>query len=1127
VNNIELCSEALQGPITPVGGTNVHYYTWRGGGAAGLSRYEGTDKNYVEGFTARNVASITDATVRLTPHYTGSDATCDGTEYTFGIRVHPLPVPTIAGLYAAAKGQSGVVYSTEQGMSDYRWVISGGQITSGGTPNSHEATVTWATDVNLGIISVTYNSTAGCSTDSVAKREVTLANQAVPNISGDKMVCPLNEYEYTTESGKYDYAWEITGGTPQTPLAGANVVKVRWDAAGAPSIKVSYRHQSAPGVPKVETTESDITKQKVATIISQPVGNTVCFGGDHTMSVEVDCEANPNYRWYCDGNHVGGDEPSYRAVAGGVFTVDVTSVCGSVTSDPATFVVKSTPTGTITGALTAFVTQEVTYVAGTPGTNYVWSAGSADIVSGGGSGDHAATLKWNSPGQKTITVSYTVDGCPTNTIYHTVDISQQSVPDIDFGNDLTANGLCLNTQGVYSTSSGKYSYKWTVDGGTISGRDNDSQVVVNWGAAGTGEIKVAYSEDPQMTPVESNPVRFTIHDRPQIDAIPIPSGVCDNSALNLTAPVVVSTKPLTSEGWKLNGLDFTSGNPVSYAQDGHPLVYEAVNACGTSQTPPETITVYDTPAVTITASTQKICPGTAIDLQTLVDNPNNYGLRFYRSLNGGTLLVNSEVSPYEQTTYYVEARNNGGCPGAARIPVTIGMKVETAITVQPVAPPQVGLNNYFDLSVTAVGENLQYRWYKNGTAIDASINPTAATATLRVGPTTIGDDGLYGVTVSGDCGTARASNNIVVNVLSGDATLKDLQVNGVTVPDFDPQATEYVYFADCDVELADIIGTPNHPSATVVNRNNCTLKPGDNVFVIEVTAENGYTKKSYHVNVIRDCYIPKITKDLEDAIICVGESYTFEIEAEGHNLIYEWYYGNNRIWGARGNTYTITNARLNDYERYYVIIKSEFEGYKASSYSKRVRLWVADYLPEILKFSKYPDPAINGSTHHIRVAGYPDVTEYVWSYKKIQDDTGSLSEEDCEVTFSPETGGAGENETWATFGNLSVGTGVLTVTMEHPCGTRELSRNIRVREFPLGMEEVTKASVRVYPNPTAGILNIVNTQENRTIRITDITGVLKGSYPSKEGTTTIDLAGYARGTYMLQYNGQTFKVIRR
>ncbi len=1021
------------------------------------------------------------------------------------VTINPLPVPTITGASSAAQSQSGVAYSTETGKSNYVWTITGGTITSG--QNTSSITVTWGAGVS-GSLTVTYQSN-GCSPVSPTGKTVTLSTQSVPVITlGSSSVCLNDISTYSTESSKFDYAWTVVGGTIQSGQ-GTNSVSVKWDGSGASSVKVAYRHGSNPGLPLVDATES-ITRKASTVITTAPVGGTVCFGNTHAMSTVAGCHGTPTYTWKKDGTTCGTNSASYTATATGNYTVEVAGACGTAISTPVTVTVKSVPTTTVTGTQNVVSTQSVTYTAGA-GSNYVWTVTGGTITSGGASGDATATVTWGSGTTGEVKVSCVSGGCPSSEAVLPITISAQGTPVITS----PVTSTCLNTAQSYSTTAGKFNYLWTVTGGTISGANNAATVSVTWGAAGTGTIKVAYSDALAATAIESAVTNVTINNIPTIAAIIAPTGVCAGTALTLTPPTVTSTPSVTTEGWKLNNAAFTSGTIVAFAQHGQLLVYEAANACGTVTSNATAITVYQLPTVTTTA--QSICPTTSIDLVTTVANPLNHSLSFYTVATGGTALSSSTVTPSATTTYYVESTNSNNCMSATRTPVTITLKTVTAITVQPVAPSVVGIGNPFALTVSAVGENLTYQWYKNGSAIALGTNATAQSATYSVVSTTAADYGNYHVVVTGDCGTAQTSGSVTVNVLSPDATLKDLLVNGVSVPGFSSTITEYTYYADCNINLADIVGIKNHLNATVVPASgwlNQALAVGDNRYTFTVTAENGFTTKTYSINVVRDCYVPRILKDLDDAVICVGDTHTFEIEVEGQGLTYEWYYGLNRIMGANTNSLTISDAVLGDYERYYVVIRSNYNGFKSSAFSKKVRLWVADQLPTHLRFSDYPNPAITGNTYHIKVDGYTDVTKYTWSYDREG------------LTFSPGADLKWGNEAWATFGTLSAGNGILKVTMEHPCGTRELTLPITVK-YPTGTEDVTATIVQVYPNPTSGILKVSGTELNQQIRVLDVTGSLKGTYKTQEGTTTIDLTGYAKGTYMLQYNGKTYKVIKK
>ena len=248
----------------------------------------------------------------------------------------------------------------------------------------------------------------------------------------------------------------------------------------------------------------------------------------------------------------------------------------------------------------------------------------------------------------------------------------------------------------------------------------------------------------------------------------------------------------------------------------------------------------------------------------------------------------------------------------------------------------------------------------------------------------------------------------------------------------------------------------------------------------------------------------------QDASVCLGSSHTFRVVATGSDLRYQWYKGNNLIPGIATAEYTISNVSKSDYANYRVRVYGVGNFVESTPF----HLWVADPLPTTMRFAEYPDPAIIGTTYSLKLAGYTDVMKYSWSFSKEG------------VIFSPETGNAGNNETRATFGSSAVGRGILKATLEHPCGTREVTQEIEVK-YLTGMNDVAAEVIKIYPNPTSGILNISGTKAYKTVIVSDITGSSKKTYNTQEGVTTIDLTDLSQGTYILQYNGKSHKIIRK
>jgi hypothetical protein len=573
-------------------------------------------------------------------------------------------------------------------------------------------------------------------------------------------------------------------------------------------------------------------------------------------------------------------------------------------------------------------------------------------------------------------------------------------------------------------------------------------------------------------------------------------------------------------------------------------VNNAVTCKGASAT--FTVTVHPLPVIQLTTdkTNDEVCINKDITLTTASGMTNyiwNKGGATTTTSGGGTTdnTATLQWNTVGTNSVSVNYTDVNGCTATAAFSKTVKVLPVTAITTQPAVAPAIKLSNEciipgsnVKLSVSATGHNLSYQWYwkkaTDNTIValsDGGKYSGTTAATFTIGNAYETENGDYYVTVTGTCGNNTSDPVTLVAVANQDASLKDLKINGVTLSDFNAAKVNYIRLSTCEEDRVTIACTPNNSKITSITGNGTfSLNPGDNYLNITVIAQDMVTTMTYTVNVIRDCYVPKITKDLEDAIICINDSHTFEIGVEGKGVTYEWYYGNSRILGANTNRYTITHAQLNDYEKYYVIVRSNYNGYRASTYSKQVRLWVSEQLPETLRFATYPDPAITGKTYHLKLAGYSDVTQYRWSYVGAILAVAQNSNDG--VTFSPETGTVGENETWATFGTLSEGTGTLTATLNHPCGTRVVSRTIRVT-YPTGAENVTADQITIYPNPTTGVIRISNTIPNQVIKITDVAGSLKGAYKTQEGATTIDLTGYAKGAYMVQYSGKTYKVIRK
>ena len=169
-----VCQNATAPLITFTGanGTAPYTFTYNINGGANLT-VTTTSGNSVTvtaptgttGIFAYNLISVRDASATSCPQAQSGTAT---------VTVNTLLIPTItATVNPVCFGTTGVVYTTEPGMTNYTWVVTGGIVTAGGTTTSNTVTVTWNGAAPYSV-SVNYNNPGGCPASSPTIMDVTV-----------------------------------------------------------------------------------------------------------------------------------------------------------------------------------------------------------------------------------------------------------------------------------------------------------------------------------------------------------------------------------------------------------------------------------------------------------------------------------------------------------------------------------------------------------------------------------------------------------------------------------------------------------------------------------------------------------------------------------------------------------------------------------------------------------------------------------------------------------------------------------------------------------------------------------------------------------------------------------------
>jgi hypothetical protein len=492
---------AISGPVSvcPASTGNVYTtqpgmtgYVWTISGGGTITAGAATNAITVTWNTAgsQNVSVV----------YTNANSCTSPIPAVFNVTVNPLPVPVITGPASACVSSSENIYTTQPGMTGYNWIVSaGGIITAGAGTNS--ITVTWVTTGSQ-TVSVKYIVTDGCQDFPATVVPVTVNPiPGPPALSGPSTVCEGTIKTYTTDPGKTNYTWAVSGGTIKSG-AGTFKIGVQWNTVGTGSIVINYTNafgcfasipaglnvtvNPLPAPVITGTTHSCInsTGNIYATEAGQDIyiwsvspGGTVTSGGTINDDFVM-------VTWNTAGaQSVSVNYPNPF----GCFAVTTTVL--PVTIDP-----MPVPVPTVTGSAIVCTQSSGNLYMTEPGMNdYSWSVSSGGTIAGPSNGSSIA-VTWNTSGVQWVGVTYSnANGCGANspTILNVSVNPFPGTPGL-----ITGAGQVVQGQaGVgYSLSviPGATGYLWTLPAGaTIVSGANTNNIVVDFSTnAVSGNISV-------------------------------------------------------------------------------------------------------------------------------------------------------------------------------------------------------------------------------------------------------------------------------------------------------------------------------------------------------------------------------------------------------------------------------------------------------------------------------------------------------------------------------------------------------------------------------------------------------------------------------------------------------------
>jgi len=287
--------------------------------------------------------SISATSGNITVHGTNLCATGPPSPSLY-VTVRQFTIPSITGPDSACVGQTGLIYSTEPGKTNYVWTITAGGIITGGW-GTDSITVTWNTPGSQKL-TVNYLDANSCVNPNPAEYHVRVNPHLIQTISGNDSLCIESGYtDYWTESGMFNYLWTTSGGGTIANGQGTDHIHVSWNIAGQQWVSVTYA--DSLGCTPVDSTIYNIMVYDFPDTTGNIYGPAIVCTGMNNVSYAVAPVSNViSYTWTLPpgttitsgaGTNSIGVDFSLVATSGNI-TAYATNLCGDGEPSPSYFI---------------------------------------------------------------------------------------------------------------------------------------------------------------------------------------------------------------------------------------------------------------------------------------------------------------------------------------------------------------------------------------------------------------------------------------------------------------------------------------------------------------------------------------------------------------------------------------------------------------------------------------------------------------------------------------------------------------------------------------------------------------------------------------------------------------------
>lgn len=368
--------------------------------------------------------------------------------------------------------------------------------------------------------------------------------------------------------------------------------------------------------------------------------------------------------------------------------------------------------------------DDILYLSPEHGENsYFWSVEGGSIVDS--NIENEVYITWENSGTGNVIIRETLPPPHSCVSFDTLPVQILSRPEPAVTGP---QEVCQNETGVsYSTNNvSNHSYSWLASGGALINPE-DANVLVDWGAAGTGYISVTEKLSIYPTCKSSRTLEVNILPAPE----PVISGI--EEACEMESGLVYSSNTLSNitYQWSVNGNGVITSDPslsdisVAWTTNGtgELLLSQAFISSGcVAQTQPFAVTVHEKPIVTVTPESLTVCEFDDVSLTA------DGALEYEWSPIDGLITASSASIDFvasQSGIYSVIGSNAFDCSDTVSVP----------ITVYPIPDVDLGGDRYIreNEPVTLfAGEGNDYYLWQDGSTDNNFVAYTGGTYSVYV-----------------------------------------------------------------------------------------------------------------------------------------------------------------------------------------------------------------------------------------------------------------------------------------------------------------------------------------------------------------------------------------------------------